>query len=103
MKKILKEKREKELKEKSNNICQELIKAYEKGELPEYIEESALSIEKDEDGDITHILFTYGGPTIYLDFEDSPGVIIASHMYDKSQAAIPFSIWSDIRNELEVL
>lgn len=90
-------------KELSSSICQNIIKAYEKGELLEHIEESALSIEKDEDNNITYILFTYGGPTVYLDFEDSPGVVIASHMSDEAHSAIPLAIWSDIRNELEVL
>ena len=93
----------KELRQSAVSIKEELIEAYTKNVLPEYINERALSIEKDEDNEITHILFTYGGPTVYLDFEDSPGVIIASHMDDKSQAAIPLNIWSDIRNELEVL
>ena len=103
MKKILKEKIEKELKELSVLACQELIKAYEKGELIEHIDERALSVEKDENNKITHILFTYGGPTVYLDFEDRPGVVIASHMSDEAHSAIPWAIWSDIRNELEVL
>lgn len=92
-----------ELRQSAVNIKKELIEAHTENMLPEFIEDSALSIERNEDNEITHILFTYGAPTIYLDFEDSPGVIIASHMDDKSQAAIPFSIWSDIRDELEVL
>ena len=92
-----------ELRQYAVRIEEELIEAHTKNVLPEYIYENALSIEKDEDNTITHILFTYGGPTVYLDFEDSPGVIIASHMEFKSQAAIPLSIWTKIRNELEEL
>ena len=92
-----------ELRQSAVSIKKELIKAYNNDVLLAFIEDRALSVEKDEDNEITHILFTYGGPTVYLDFEDSPGVIIASHIDNKSQAAIPLSIWSDIRNELEVL
>ena len=91
------------LRKTAVRIKKELIQSYTKGMLFEYINEESLSIEKNEDNEITHILFTYGGPTVYLDFENSPGVVIASHMSDKSQAAIPFGIWSDMRNELEEL
>ena len=80
-----------------------LVKASEEGTLDEYIGKHAISIERDDENDITHIVFTLGGPYIYLDFEDSPGVIIAKDMDDKSQAAIPFSIWSDIKTDLEEL
>ena len=94
---------EQELKKLAVSIRDNIVKAFEKGELQDYIFEDTLSINKNDEGEITHILFTYGGPTVYLDFEDSPGVVIASHMDNQSQAAISIGIWSDIRDVLEVL
>lgn len=93
----------KELRQSAVSLKNGVVKAAKEGTLPEFISNNALSIERNEDNEITHILFTYGGPTVYLDFEDSPGIVIASHMSDESQASIPFYIWSDIRDELEVL
>ena len=47
-----------ELRQSAVSIKEELIKAYTENMLPEYINERALSVEKDEDNEITHILFT---------------------------------------------
>ena len=80
-----------------------LVEAFNDGEVKEYVLENAYSIERDEENNITHIVFTFGGPFVYLDFEDSPGVIIAKDLENKSQAAIPFSVWSDVRDELETI
>ena len=91
------------LKKEAASRRDDLVKAFNAGEVKEYVLENALSIERDEEQDITHIVFTFGGPFVYLDFEDSPGVIIAKDRENRSQAAIPFSVWSDIRNELEVV
>lgn len=102
MKQILKEKMEKELKELSILTCQELIKAYKKDVLVEYANENALSIEKDEDGDVSHIVFTKGGPYVHLDFYGGRfGCVVAEDLENISQSSIPMSIWSEMRSELE--
>jgi hypothetical protein len=102
MKTILKEKMEKELKELSISTCRELIKAYEKGELREHINERALSIQKDEDGDISHIIFTQGGPYVHLDlYGNRFGCVVAEDLENITHSAIPMSIWSEMKSELE--
>lgn len=78
-----------------------IVEAFEKGEIHYYISDRAISIEKDEDNDITHIIFTNGGPIVYLDFDEQPGIIVAKDLDTKAQSAIPWSIWLDIRDELE--
>ena len=92
---------EKELRKLSILSCQKLITAYEKGKLREYIGEEAMSIHRDDDNDITHIVFTKGGPFVYLDFDEQPGLIIAKDFDTKAHSAMPWSIWLEIRNELE--
>lgn len=102
MKQILKEKMEKELRELSSLTCRELIKAYKKGELCEYIEENAINIEKDEDGDIFRIVFTIGGPYVHLDLYGGRfGCVVAEDLENIAQSAIPMSIWDEMRSELE--
>ena len=91
------------LKKEATSRRDDIVEAYKSGKTKEYTSTNALSIERDEENNITLIVFTLGGPFIYLDFEDSPGVIIAKGLDDKSQAAIPLAIWSDIRNILEEL
>ena len=78
-----------------------IIEAFEKGQLRSYISDEAISIEKDEDNEITHIIFTNGGPIVYLDFDEQPGIIYAKDLDTKAQSAIPWSMWIDIRDELE--
>ena len=91
------------LKQEASSRRDDITKAYHSGSIKDYISSNALSIERNEENDITHIVFTIGGPFVYLDFEDSPGVVIAKDMDGKSQAAISLAIWSDIRNILEEL
>ena len=79
----------------------EIVEAYEKGKLCSYVWDEAIRVEKDDDGEITHIIFANGGPIVYLDFDEQPGIIIAKDLDTKAQSAIPWSIWCDIRDELE--
>jgi hypothetical protein len=102
MKNILKEKMEKALKKLSILTCQELIKAYEKGELIKYVRKEALSIQKDEDGHISHIVFTQGGPYVHLDLAgDNFSCVVSEGLEYLSKSAIPMNIWSEMKSELE--
>ena len=84
-------------------IRDELVVAYSNGSLIEYISENAVSINRDEDGDLRQIVFTNGGPFVYLCFEERSGVICgySSPMDEGSYSAISLMIWSDLRDEIE--
>lgn len=93
---------EKELKGLSIITSKNLIEAFEKGELDEYIEESALSIHRDEDNDISHIVFSIGGPYVHLNlYGGRAGCIVAEDLEHIIHTAIPWEIWFGIKDELE--
>ena len=84
-------------------IRNEFVEAYNNGSLIDYISEYAVSIKRDEDGELSQIVFGNGGPFVYLDFEERSGVVCG---YDSpwdnegSYCAISLMIWSDVRDEL---
>ena len=84
-------------------IRDELVEAYNNGGLIDYISESDASLSRDEDGDLSQIVFGNGGPFVYLCFEERSGVLCG---YDSpwdnegSYCAISLMIWSDVRDEI---
>ena len=93
---------EKELKELSIITSKELIEAYEKGEIREYVDENALSIQRDEDNDISQIVFTIGSPYVHLDlYGGNAGCVVAEDLEHIIHSAIPWKIWFGIKDELE--
>ena len=84
-------------------IRDELVQSFNNGELIDYISESAIEIKKDEDGDISQIVFGLGGPYIYLDFEERSGVVCGykSPFDEGSFSAIPFLVWENMRDYIE--
>ncbi len=78
-----------------------LIEAFEQGKIDSYIYKRDAVIHRDDDNDITHIVFTNGGPIVYLDFDEQPGLIITKDLDTKAHSAIPWAIWLDMRDELE--
>jgi len=83
-------------------IKNELIEAYKKGNLYEYLSDNVLSVIRDEDNDIEKIAFTIGGPFVYLDFAMRSGQIIYTTMDEPivAKTAISWSVWSDIKDEI---
>ena len=93
---------EEELKGLSIITSKELIKAFEKGELEECVNEKVLSIQRDEDNDISHIIFTKGGPYVHLDlYGVRAGCVVAEDLEHIVHTAIPWKIWFGIKDELE--
>ncbi|HEO99107.1 MAG TPA: hypothetical protein ENO02_07415 [Epsilonproteobacteria bacterium] len=81
----------------------DITQASRNGNIYEYISERAMEIQRDEDGGIEKIVFSIGGPNVWLDFKEHPGFIIAALMYEQGKSAIPWADWDDIQSELEEL
>lgn len=75
----------------------DITQASRDGNLNEYISDRALEIQRDEDGTIEKIIFSIGGPNVWLDFKDYPGFIVAALMYDQGKSGIPWADWDNIK------
>ena len=95
------EKNFQDLKKLSKISVNEIIEAYANDMVKEYVIENAFNVHRDGENDITHIVFSQGGPYVYLDFDEQPGLIIAKDFDTKAHSAIPLETWIEIRNELE--
>ena len=81
-----------------------IVEAYQNGTLIDIINETAIEIERGYDGNISKIIFTVGGPYVYLDFDgDYKGRIVAFGDYQTEVSPIPLMIWDRIQFELEEL
>lgn len=81
----------------------DMTQASRDGRTYEYILERAIEIKRDEDGSIEKIMFSIGGPNVWLDFIEHPGFIVAALMYEQGKSGIPWADWDNIRFELEEL
>lgn len=91
------------LKNNVNGIRDKLVKAYKNNEVYEYVSEFALRIDRDEEKNIEKVVFTIGGPFIYLDFEERLGTICGfSSPWDEGIfSAIPWDVWISIKQDVE--
>ena len=75
--------------------------ASREGRFLDYISERAMEIQRDEDGSIEKIIFSIGGPNIWLDFKENPGFVVAAYAYEIKKSGIPWADWDNIQLELE--
>jgi hypothetical protein len=81
----------------------DITQASRDGNLYEYISDRALEIKRDEEGTIEKIIFSIGGPNVWLDFKEEPGFMKVALDYDEAKSGIPWEDWDNIQDELEVL
>ena len=84
-------------------IKNEIVESFNNGELMDYVSDNAIAIKKTDSGCIKHIVFTLGGPYVYLDFVERSGVVCCFESISDagSFSAIPLLVWEDIEIELE--
>lgn len=75
--------------------------ASREGRFWDYISERAMEIQRDDDGAIEKIIFSIGGPNVWLDFKEHPGFVIAALAYEEGKSGIPWADWDNIQFELE--
>ena len=92
-----------ELQKLTQSEQRDITQASRKGILLDLISERALEIKRDDDGTIEKIVFTIGGPNVWLDFKDHPGFVKAAYAYEEAKSGIPWADWDNIQSELEVL
>jgi len=92
-----------ELKRLSESEQRDITKASREGILVNYISDRAMEIQREDDGSIKKIIFTIGGPNVWLDFVDYPGFIISAYMTEQEKSGIPWADWDVIKEELEEL
>ena len=81
----------------------DIEEANQNGEDLEYIWDRALDIEKDTGGKPTKIIFTVGGPYVYLDLFCEPGYIkVFSHEF-QAKAKLSTTTLENILDNLEEL
>lgn len=79
-----------------------IVEAYQNGRLIDIINETAIEIKRGYDGNISKIVFSIGGPYVYLDFDSEyKGRIVALGNYQTEVSPIPLMIWDNIQFALE--
>ncbi len=73
------------------------------GEVLDYIFERAIDIERDSGGKPTKIIFTVGGPYVYLDLFCEPGYVKVFYDDKMAKAKLSNSTLEQIKFELEGL
>ncbi len=81
----------------------DITQASRNGRIIDYISDRAMEIQRDENGTIEKIIFSIGGPNIWLDFKEHPGFIKVAYDYSEAKSGIPWAEWDNIQAELEVL
>lgn len=79
----------------------EITEASKNGVLIDLISERALEIVRDDNNAIEKIVFSIGGPNVWIDFKDHPGFVKAAYAYEEAKSGIPWKEWDNIQLELE--
>ncbi len=74
----------------------ELVSSYKKGTLYKLICDRAIEIRRNNDGSVSKIVFSTGGPNIYIEFYDSNVYVLVALDIYSSKSKIP----SDCSKEL---
>ena len=85
------------------NLTKSITKAYKKGRLMDQVINEAMEIQKDSRGKPTKIIYTVGGPFVYLDLFYEPGSIVVQFHRHTVKKKLPNRILEQIEFELEGL
>ncbi len=85
------------------NLEEDIKKAFKNGTLLDQILNDAIEIQKDSGGKPTKIIYTVGGPYIYLDLFCDPGCIVVYFDSHKIEQRLSNEILKQIEFELEGL
>ncbi len=92
-----------ELKELAMSEQRDFTQAYRNGKVYDYLDDRAMDIQRDDNGEIKKIIFTIGGPNVWLDFDEYPGAIVVALYIEQATSYIPTEDWKGIQIELEEL
>ena len=92
-----------ELKELSMSEQRDFTQAYREGKALDYLRDRAIEIQRDDNGEIKKIIFTIGGPNVWLDFDEYPGAFVVAYLTEQATSYIPTEDWKGIQMELEEL